>query len=130
MTPERNSPPVTRATYRQTPEIPVGQRFRARMAGRLSGGQVSSRVGTQDAVPDPVPPGAVPPADAAQQALPSEPGLLQGPLLGDVARLGGRLDPVYRGVREQVAHQQPVRLSAVPMAAGLREQSDADLPVV
>ena len=102
----------------------------AGLAGGQFGSQVGAQVGAQDAVPDPVPPGAVPPADAAQQAFPGEPGLLQGPLLGDVARLGGRLDPVDRGVREQVAHQQPLRLSAVPMAAGLREQSDADLPVV
>src|SRR5580698_10061044 len=66
-------------------------------------------VGAQQAVGDPVAPGAVPPADAPGHALAGESGLLQRPLLGHVAHLGGGLDPVRGRVREQVARQQAVR---------------------
>ena len=67
---------------------------------------------------------------SAPDSLPREPGLLQGPLLGDVARLRPRLDPVDRGVREQVAGQQPLRVRPVTAAACLGHQRGAYLPVV
>src|SRR6266536_3881425 len=80
------------------------------------------RIGAKDAVEHLVTPCTAAPADAAHDAFWAEPGLLQGLLLGDVAGLGGCLDPVYGGVGEQVAHQQPVRLGAVAVATGFGQQ--------
>ncbi|MFI2200952.1 glycosyltransferase [Streptomyces sp. NPDC020192] len=66
------------------------------------GGQ---RVVAQHAVGDAVAPLPVPEDDAAQYALASEAGLLQGPLLGDVLGLGVGLDPHHGGVGEEVADE-------------------------
>ncbi|WP_227026160.1 glycosyltransferase [Streptomyces fodineus] len=63
------------------------------------GGQ---RVVAQHAAGDAVAPPAVPEDDAPQYALAGEPGLLQGPLLGDVLGLGVGLDPHHGRVGEEV----------------------------
>ncbi|MGW0764213.1 glycosyltransferase [Streptomyces sp. NPDC002676] len=60
---------------------------------------------TQHAVGDAVTPLPVPEDDAAQYALAGEPGLLQGPLLGEVLGLGVGLDPHHGGVGEEVADE-------------------------
>src|SRR5262249_2235772 len=56
--------------------------------------------------------------------------LSQPPLLAQFPRFGDSPDPVRRGVREQVPGQRPVRLRAISLAAGLRQQRDAHAPVV
>ncbi|MGW1910921.1 glycosyltransferase [Streptomyces sp. NPDC002076] len=66
------------------------------------GGQ---RVVAQHTVGDAVAPPAVPEDDAPQYALAGEPGLLQGPLLGDVLGLGVGLDAHHGGVGEEVADE-------------------------
>src|SRR6185437_10899908 len=80
-------------------------------------GLVRRGVGAEQAVDHAVAPGAVAPAHGPGDALPGEPGLFQGPLLGGVAHVGAGPDPVHGGVREQVAGQQPLRLRAVTVAA-------------
>src|SRR5579859_4599027 len=85
---------------------------------------------TQHAVQNAVVPAAIPEARPAQHTVLVEPGLLQCPLLGDVGYLRRRLDPVDLGVGEQVAHQQPLRPGTRTLAAGLRQQPDADFPAV
>jgi hypothetical protein len=48
-------------------------------------------------------------------------------LLGDVVRVGGRLQPVGGGEPEELVHQQPLRRRPEPMAAVLGQQRQADL---
>ncbi|WP_225832276.1 glycosyltransferase [Streptomyces sp. NK08204] len=62
-------------------------------------------VAAQHAVGDAVPPLPVPEDDAAQYALAGEPGLLQGPLLGEVLGLGVGLDAHHGGVGEEIADE-------------------------
>jgi hypothetical protein len=87
-------------------------------------------IGTKQAVDHPVPPGAIAPPGGARDPLPGEPSLLQGLLLGDVARLDPCLDAVRGSMREQVTGEQALRLRAVTEALGLRQEHDADLPAV
>src|SRR6185437_15516575 len=65
---------------------------------------------------------------AAQDALASEPGLFQSPLLGHIGDLRSGLDPIGLRMREQVARQQSLRLRTVAAAPELRRQPDADRP--
>jgi integrase/recombinase XerD len=113
----------------------AGRAVRALLAGAAAGREqrccVSHRrVGTQHAVQHFVPPRATAPAVPAQNAFPAEPGSVQCLLLGDIAGLGRCLDPVHSGMREQVAHQQSVRLCAVAVATGLGKQPDAQRPAM
>jgi hypothetical protein len=84
----------------------------------------------QHAVHHRVAPLTVTEAVAAQHALTGESGLAQRPLLGGVADLGHRLDPVDLGVGEQIVDEQPLGLGAVPEPAHLRQHPDADTPAV
>src|SRR6516165_9776803 len=81
--------------------------------------QSHSRIGTEQAVDHPVPPGAVAPPGGTGDPLPGEPYFLQGSLLSKVVHLGPRPDAVHRGMREQVASEQALRLRAVTAAPGL-----------
>src|SRR5512132_3624700 len=63
-----------------------------------------------------IPPGAVPEGHTAQHPLPRKADAFQGFLLGDVVRIGERLQPVDPGELQQVVHQQPLRRRPKPMA--------------
>ena len=86
-------------------------------------GPAQVNLGAKQAVEHPVYPPSAAESEPAQYPFAAEPGLLQRPLLGDVANLRGGLDPVDQGVREQVGRQQPVRLRAVSPATRLRRQA-------
>jgi hypothetical protein len=63
----------------------------------------------------------------AQHAFTGEPGLLQGPLLGQILDVGAGLQPFDQGVGEQVGGQLPLGVGAVALAAVLGQQPDADV---
>jgi hypothetical protein len=54
--------------------------------------------------------------------------LLQCALLGEVCDFGSGFDPVHLRVREQIAHQQPLRSCSITMTPGLRRQGDPNVP--
>jgi hypothetical protein len=93
-------------------------------------------IGTKQAVDHPVPPGAIAPPGGARDPLPGEPCLLQGPLLGDVARLdlcpeavcGGMCEQVTGGARDLPHHGRPARRSRV--AHRLRRRAHRGRPAV
>src|SRR6185312_16772647 len=66
---------------------------------------------------------------AAQDALASEPRLLQSPLLSHIGDLGGGLDAVDLRMGKQVADQQSLRLRTVAESPELRRQPDTEGPV-
>ena len=57
---------------------------------------------------------------AARDPLPGEARLLERTLLGHVLDVGRRLDPVRVGVLEEPGREEPLRLAAKALAAGLR----------
>jgi hypothetical protein len=88
-----------------------------------SGAIVISEQAIDDAI-DPCPV-AVP--DGPQDALTTKPHLLQGAPLGDVRRLGARLDPIRRCRREQVVHELSLGIRSAAAAPVLGQQRDPDL---
>ncbi len=88
--PAHGGPPTCKAPPGTRPGgAPFGRGFHEWSPGGVS---ASRKVVAQDAVAHAVAPPAVPEPHTAQHALAGEPGLLQGALLGDVLRLGVRLD--------------------------------------